>query len=102
MPVTRLCGDCHPETDTVHLTGANLATQNTPNSPETVTRSGPFLFNVTLRSAFCNDNLMMVLLLLLLFAPKGPCCCFEKNGRSLFLAFALVSQTALLSFGTTG
>jgi hypothetical protein len=33
---------------------------------------------------------------------RGPCCCFEKNGRPLFLAFTLVSQIALLSFGTTG
>lgn len=96
MPVARLCGDCHPETDTVHLTGANLATQNTPNSPETVLVQASF-FSM-LPYALLS---VMMMVLLLLFAPKGPCCCFEKNGRSLFLAFALVSQIALLSFGTT-
>lgn len=82
MPVASLCGDCHPETD--RRDWRKRGHPKYSDSPETVVVQ-PLSFDVTLHLVFCNDNLMMMMLLI---SPKGPCRCFEKDGRSLFLAFA--------------
>ena len=43
MPVAKLCGDCHPETEADTPDWRKLwPPQNTPNSPETVVVQPPF------------------------------------------------------------